>query len=460
MQIKKSHVMNIGIFLLLYYIYLNPLKKIFIPGGSVTVAVILAVLLLIVLVVSKGRIAFSRYKSDALLCLSWFVIAVYIVLDNENILSNLFEDGMIQLLVMICVMLFITKYSGWVNVWINTSIFFVTIHALATIIFYFNPSLYTLYARLMFSGETLTAALRYYNQGYMSGLCEHFSTNGMYLSIGLIFFVERFSYCIRCRRTSNRNNKLALVFYVIGTILVFYALILSSKRMPLIAFGIAIICIYLLKNRKHLLRNLLVLCAVGIVIVVLYYWLVPNIPGLDTIVNKFIDLEDSDAGILNGRSGLWQIALDMFYSSPLFGQGFGSYSEVSSALDAITTSAHNYYLQLLAELGLIGLTLYIIAFLSALVLTVTLLLKISGSNHANKNELIMSLSISLGIQIFVLLYNVTATAMMYYYILIPYFLSCAASRTALHSQQGAYTYKQGAYTYKILKERRLCAQAF
>lgn len=300
---------------------------------------------------------------------------------------------------------------------------------------------------MMFSGTTLSNALRYYNRGYMSGLCEHFSSNGMYLGIGLFFFVERIFYC---NRTKKRN--IYTFLYFLGALITLYALILSSKRSPLLAFAIGIIFVYLVKNSKNVVRNIIILLVAVIAIYFAYIWLVPYIPGLDTIVNKFLELEDSDAGILNGRGGLWEIALNMFNSNPLFGQGFGAYAEYSADLDAITTSAHNYYLQIMAELGIVGLVLYLAAFVSALAFTIIMLKKFLKSDAENKNEMIMALSISLGIQVFVLVYNLTATALMYYYILIPYFIACTIPRTILHSQSSTYS-------LRISEKNKLCAQA-
>ena len=447
MTIKKTYVMNIGIFLLLYYIYLNPLRRFFIPGSSITVAAMLVIVLAIVVCLVGGKISLSHYKSECLLCLSWFLIVVYIVINNENIFSNLLEDGMIQLLVMICVMLFATKYSDWIGIWINVSIFFVLIHAAATMIFYFNSSIYNTYANIMFRGTTLSNVLKYYNRGYMSGLCDHFSTNGMYLGIGLFFFVERIFYCNR-----TKMKKIYTILYFLGTLITLYALILSSKRSPLLAFIIGIIFVYLVKSSKNIVRNIIILLVAVVTIYFACIWLVPYIPGLDTIANKFLELENSDAGILNGREGLWKIALDMFNSNPFFGQGFGSYAEYSADLDAITTSAHNYYLQVLAELGIVGLVLYLVAFISALVFTIIMLKKCMKSDAENKSEKIMALSISLGIQVFVLIYNLTATALMYYYILIPYFIACTIPRTILHSPRSTYS-------LKMPERDKLCAQA-
>ena len=88
-----------------------------------------------------------------------------------------------------------------------------------------------------------------------------------------------------------------------------------------------------------------------------------------------------------------------------------------------TTSTHNYYLQIFAELGIIGLILYISVFLFAIQLTIKQLRKMILNNDIVSSSDILIMKISLSIQVFVVLYNMSASAMMYYPILIPYFLS-------------------------------------
>jgi O-antigen ligase len=155
--------------------------------------------------------------------------------------------------------------------------------------------------------------------------------------------------------------------------------------------------------------------------------LLTRIPGLSIIAAKFARLENSDAGLLNGRQGLWTRAIELFKSNPIFGAGYGSYAAYASVTDAITTSAHNYYLQVAAELGVIGLILYVMAFVSGIISTLKQLKFIVGKQKANDIR-ILYLCAALAVEIFVLIYSMTSTALMYYPILIPYFIACTVAR--------------------------------
>lgn len=417
MKLSLKKMTSVVVFLLLYYIYVNSVRKIMIPMSGIVVPIILLMTIAVSFYQKKGNIA-VRNGFDKCQCLSWMMIVVFILIDNADLLTNLIENGMIQLFAMICFFLFAVRYNEWQITWIKATRVFVMIHALATIIFLYVPSAYHRFATLFFSGNTLSDLLRFYNKGWMSGLSSHFSSNGMILAIGLIVFFE---YTRELRRIG--GSRRSLYFNYACMFLVLYALILSSKRSPLIAAFIAISVTYIFAEGKNVGRRLLLFFVACAVLYVLYIALVNSIPGLATIMNKFNALEESNVGILNGREHRWALAIDMFKSSPIWGKGYGSY-EIFSASSGAQTSAHNFYLSTLGELGIIGFGLFCTAFLSG-VLSVSKLLKNEWQN-GNKNR--MMLCISLEIQLFVIIYCMTATALMYYYILVPYFLACTVTR--------------------------------
>lgn len=420
MQLTKKNRTILSVFLLLYYIYMNSVRKVMIPMDTIVVPVMLAVVMGITLYDSKGKIV-VKGTSDILQCASWSIIAVYIVVNNQAVFANLISKGMIQLFVMIVFMLCSPRERIWVKKWISYTEVFVSIHALATIIFFFDSSLYKLFVRIFYASSASTL-LYYYNKGWMCGLSSHFSSNGMILAIGVAVFFED----IRNLKNQQITHRKRWWLYICA-FATLYALILSSKRGPLIAITLSIIITYIFAQDKDVGKRLIILFAICVLLIVAYRVVLQSIPGMETIINKFNALEDSDAGILNGRSGLWSRALEMFNENPIFGGGFGSYATYAVQTGAITTSAHNYYLQVLAELGIVGLVLYAMAFISG-ICNAFRQLKVATQNKDDKST-IAWLSIALEVELFVIFYSMTSTAMMYYTILIPYFLACAAVRT-------------------------------
>ena len=67
-------------------------------------------------------------------------------------------------------------------------------------------------------------------------------------------------------------------------------------------------------------------------------------------------------GDLNGRLGIWLEGLRLFAEHPMIGVGTGAFRTANTVADKV---AHNFALTLAVELGLIGLTLFLIILVAA-----------------------------------------------------------------------------------------------
>lgn len=416
-KISKDLIAKIGIFLIMYYVYMSPLSKIFIPGGNITSAVLLVCAVIFFAIGNSGKIYLNNFY-EKIICIMWLIIAIYIFINNENLIDNLITGGMIQLYLMITFLLFSKEKKSWIKFYLKISTIFVIFHALSTLIFYFNPNLYTNFANFYYSGNLLTSLLSDYRKGYMAGFCSHFSSNGMILGIGILIAYEYFSI------KKVKNNIRKIVHFILVCI-IFYALILTSKRAIVLIDLLILVITTLIKTSKRYSIKSIKFMFLLLIIILLFTIFGNKIPGMDTIVSKFENLINSGAGIMNGRESLWKIAIDMFINKPLFGYGYGSYEVVSNSLNAITSSAHNYYLQVLSELGLIGFLLYFIVFIVGIIYTIC---EIKKTKLLKNNENLTYLCFSLSVQIFVILYSLTATSLMYYNVMIPYFVALSITK--------------------------------
>lgn len=77
--------------------------------------------------------------------------------------------------------------------------------------------------------------------------------------------------------------------------------------------------------------------------------------GIDAISAYVLNLVSRSA-TLSGRSVIWQIALDLFWEHPVGGYGIGASPNLQEFL-GFSAHAHNGYIQLLLELGVIGAAL-------------------------------------------------------------------------------------------------------
>jgi len=102
------------------------------------------------------------------------------------------------------------------------------------------------------------------------------------------------------------------------------------------------------------------------------------------------------------RMANWQAAWNMAQDAPWLGNGIGNFSEVYPDYAVmnwknLTGHAHNYFLNILAETGIIGLGAYIVLAVSSVVYAVTAFRCIASENRPEDSSFPSDKAISLGI---------------------------------------------------------------
>ena len=321
-------------------------------------------------------------------------------------------------LLIVYTLLFFCMYvaSGekkWVPSCVKVLVAFAAFHAACTIAFWLVPALYPPIKAAFFSSS-------YMASDYRSGFTAHYSTNSIYLSLGLV--------CWACGLLGGRG-KLRAKDVALGLVLLL-ALFLTTKRGPLVASVAAIAVCYLFVNRDKFTGTALKAIVIIVIAVVIVGVLATFVPGVQATLERFIELSEDDTG--NGRSYLYDCALSMLSANPLFGEGWGSYSKyvattslgaMYSGIGFTSMSAHNVYLQLLAETGVVGLTLFVVP------ATITLVAAMRRSCLHCKTKPYgdsFCLWACLGIQIFFLVYCFSGNPLYDPQCYIPYFISCVA----------------------------------
>jgi O-antigen ligase len=155
---------------------------------------------------------------------------------------------------------------------------------------------------------------------------------------------------------SLRTDKRLL--YVVAIALMGSSLLLSGSRGGLVALLAEIILLIILTSRakgrknfvlKAALSGLLVVAAVGGAIFV----------GGDTSLTRFSEASSAD-NISSSRTHIWGVTVKVIFDNLPFGAGLGAYAQAYTKLDNAggyerVEQAHNDYLQMLADAGLIGL---------------------------------------------------------------------------------------------------------
>ena len=177
----------------------------------------------------------------------------------------------------------------------------------------------------------------------------------------------------------------ALLLLVSGTVM-FLAITASLSRSAWIALTVGAV-VMIMAHQRRALPYLAGAALVGTLL-----WLLGLVPPLITsrftVLLENFALFDAQAVTLTAtnfplvqRMAIWQAAWDMFQDHPLLGVGLGNFDTayLVYALPGwpeLPGHAHNYYLNLLAEVGLLGLGAYLALLTSFLAYTVRALRRV------------------------------------------------------------------------------------
>lgn len=290
----------------------------------------------------------------------WFALAM-IALGSFLILGadeTVLPKRMGLYLVSMLMMILFCRDRKWVRPAIISCLILLSIHAVATIILNSAPGLYERYIAPSIQGSSVTVV------GPKSGLTSHYSYNGQIMAIGLLI-----SYVLFKMSPFQNGKRFDRIKYGILTIIFMISLLLTTKRAPLLICFIAIILTeYLLATRGKVATLYKILLLVYLVAIAAIAFgdqisILSNIMDRLSVLFTASSLEESTTG----RTFLWDRAIQLWSESPIFGSGWGTYRYYwVDGYQGVSIAAHNVFLQLLAEVGIVGLVLFLIPSLSIL----------------------------------------------------------------------------------------------
>lgn len=245
------------------------------------------------------------------------------------------------------------------------------------------------------SNRSSCSASGNYFHGYIPGLTSHFSTNAIYLSIASLLYFSM--YLI------DGKKKKSLIMYIISMI----ALFTTGKRFHIIAIVI-ISVIMILYNRnkikkKNVANTFMYIMIIIILALLVFVKLSEYIPELNNIIVRTQNLIDKD-DLLNNRGNLISLASKLWENNYLFGNGWGYFSYQYSILyNYYYLDAHNVFFQLLCEVGIVGLSFYLIIIFRVLRNTFSTIDSFPDFDNTKKTMVFFSL----GYQLFFILYSFT-----------------------------------------------------
>ncbi len=283
--------------------------------------------------------------------------------------------------------------------YIKTGCKFVAISICVQIII---PNIYRDYLYFLIQGGTnaISRLNKEVSQHIYSGIVGEKGEAAFLMVLAIILLLSECAYTKRF----TRKDVLWLGVYLI-------ALLLPAKRM-LFAVAMLLIMLYVIFWTRGS-RKVIAIGSCGFLGVV-GYGIMLTVPSLNTLLNRFISFGGDDTA--NGRTYLWEHALKMFKEKSLFGYGYGSYNKYASEQGVILTQtrsweshAHCIYIQMLGEIGLVGIILFVLLNLVAIRMAVYLYKR---KDYLNKNYF-NYLFVGINIIILVLVYGLTGNIIYY-----------------------------------------------
>ena len=417
---KKSHSYTwlawLSIALLVANVYHTKLIQILLPFFSVSaIAVLLVIstvlLLLYFITEKKIRITELRFSEiDIMLLLCAVVIIVTSGFDFENITY-------LVRFILLFLLIFLMKYDEkLIKIIIVCVVVASLIHVAATLFLYFDKDFYLHHIYPTFNAST-RAKLYSWNilNGYATGLTDHFSANGVLISIAFISTSVLLYW----------NKKKYRWIFAVLTIVSLIALFMTGKRAPLVYTTFAIAVAYVLCNRSPVLTKLCMAIIAALGGVIILFIATQNIESIGATLERFTAFfnENESTDVSNGRFMLYGIAWDYFLSAPIFGIGWREFSKrvvVFFHEDTSFRDVHNVFLQLLCETGVVGFLIFTALFILVFCFTIRLVIRY------RRGEIILSESEKLGLvmsvcaQIYFLCYCMTGnslydTSILYFY---------------------------------------------
>lgn len=145
-----------------------------------------------------------------------------------------------------------------------------------------------------------------------------------------------------------RKNIILMVMAVFMIYIQVYVMAKSGSRTVMAVFGIMFILTFVLRSKGNILKKAIV----GMVIVFVLLTVLSKLPGpLRDRLNTIRDARNDES--FQGRTRSWGYGFRMLASYPITGVGKGQWHNHHMR------SSHNSYVQVMAELGPVGITLFI-----------------------------------------------------------------------------------------------------
>ena len=403
-KVRYTYMLRISAFLLIFNVYHTKLMSIFMfTASAVSMFVIqgFAVALLLAYFVIDKKLSLPKIEIQPM---EWLLILTLLVMliTAENGNENL--TYMIRYAVLVFIVILMKYDEELFHIIFNCILVAGLMHVIATLWFYFDTDFYMTHIYPHFNSSQKAHLYEQVQKNHHAvGLSNHYSQNGIYMAISLCA-----SFALLFMK-SHKN----ILWKILLLSIVLLALILTGKRGVLIFSVFAILVTYIMCKEgaftNKLVTVLFILSSVSLVTYALSFY-IEGIAAAFERISTIFWAKNENSDISNGRFKLYAIAWNFFKESPILGIGWREFSkEVVNFYnqDSVLRDAHNVFLQLLCETGVIGFTIFISLFISAITQTIQLAVKSTKDLLYLSDRTKIVLTFSLCYQVFFLAYCIT-----------------------------------------------------
>jgi O-antigen ligase len=209
------------------------------------------------------------------------------------------------------------------------------------------------------SGTKVPASGTYINPNHFAGLLVAVIP----VFLGYILYLGSNKGSVLSRWTDklkiHLSTRLILLF---ATSLTAISMILAQSRGAIFSFAVSILSFYILISRNRKSGSLKIFLAAFFVLVIVYsIWI-----GLDPVIEKFSEATKE----VPNRTSIWKDSLNLITDFPLFGSGLGNFNlaytlyKKEAAGPYVYDHAHNDYIELIVETGILGFALVMYGLIS------------------------------------------------------------------------------------------------
>lgn len=397
---------KIGVVFLLLYSFSRLSWGFIIPSIGWGIIMLMSIFFFSMSIVQKEK----KTSSDSIVILLFIMLAIITFNNYSKDYSNIgFWIGVLPYFCVAFQCICCSKSEQWINIAIIMIVFWGCFYAVFTIICFFDSSIYynTLYP-IMYPHYYLLS----YTPNPMAGFTAHYSTNGIFLSIPLLACLSFFFSGVHKQKRFN--------YFLIASMILLAFIICGKRGIILSVFGAVFLAYYSYnadKKRSRGLKTITILAFLFFLIYVLSLFL----PSISALLDRFRNLSNDNN--VNQRFLVWDYTIEGFKNCPFFGNGWRWVMNTNPIL--IGADSHNVYLQLLAEVGIIGAIPFYLFFIIMFVRAA----KLSSIVRIKKEEFTLQQQRNIFFAYMMISYNIIymieGTSFYMPECLVPFFISCS-----------------------------------